>query len=204
MRTRQVLAGLALGLGLAVPAAAQQARDATSAPPAEEMHRAGDDAAHRGHGPRGEFRGRLGHGEHGGAMAGWHRGGFHRDHHRHGRLLFGFVMRHRQELGLTPAQLESFQKLATDYRRDAIKRQADMKLARVDLGAMLRPDQANPGKAVDMTQAEAKVREIERARGDMMLSRLRAMEQGKALLTPEQRAKLVTLRHEGRGRAPRG
>ena len=154
MRTRQVLAGLALGLGLAVPAAAQQA-PATSAPPAEEMSRAGDDAGHRGQGPRGEFRGRFGHGEHGGAMAGWQRGGFHRGHHRHGRPLFGFVMRHRQELGLTPAQLESFQKLSTDYRRDAIKRQADMKLARVDLGAMLRPDQANPGKAVDMTQAEA-------------------------------------------------
>jgi Spy/CpxP family protein refolding chaperone len=203
MRTRQVLAGLALGLGLAVPAAAQQA-PATSAPPAEEMSRAGEEAGRREPGPRGEFQGRFGHGEHGGAMAGWHRGGFHRGHHRHGRPLFGLVMRHQQELGLTPAQIESFQKLATDYRRDAIKRQADMKLARVDLGALLRPDRANPGKAVDMAQAEAKIREIERARGDMMLSRLRAMEQGKALLTPEQRAKLVTLLHEGRGGAHRG
>jgi len=203
MRTRQVLAGLALGLGLAVPAAAQQA-PATSAPPAEEMSRAGGEASRREHGPRGEFQGRFGHGEHRGAMAGWHRGGFHRGHHRHGRPLFGLVMRHQQELGLTPAQIESFQKLATDYRRDAIKRQADMKLARVDLGALLRPDRANPGKAVDMAQAEAKIREIERARGDMMLSRLRAMEQGKALLTPEQRAKLVTLLNEGRGGAHRG
>ena len=114
-------------------------------------------------------------------MAGWHRGGFHRGHHRHGRPLFGFVMRHRQELALTPQQVESFQKLATDYRRDAIKREADMKLARVDLGALLRPDPASPGKAVDIAQAEAKIREIERTRGDMMVSRLRAVEQGRYL-----------------------
>ena len=201
MKTRQVLAGLALGLGLAVPAAAQQAPP-TSTPAAEETSRAGDDTPQRGHGPRGEFRGRFGPGDHGPAMASWHRGGFHRGHH--GRPLFGFVMRHRQELALTPQQLESFQKLATDYRRDSIKRRADVQLARVDLGTMLRPDPANPGKAVDMTQAEAKIREIERARGDMMLSRLRAMEQGKALLTPEQRAKLVTLMQEGRGRTHRG
>src|SRR5262249_45363659 len=140
----------------------------------------------------------------GAAMAGWQHGGFHRGHGYHRRPLFGVVMRHQQELNLTPAQVASFQKLATDYRRDAIKREADMKLARVDLGTMLRPDPTNPGKAVDMGQAETKIREIERARGDMMLGRLRAMEQGKALLTPEQRAKLVTLMHEGRGRQPRG
>ena len=199
MRTRQVLAGLALGLGLAVPAAAQQA---PPAPAAEEMNRAGEDQGYRAPGPRGEMRGRFGQdGGHGQAMAGWHRGGFHRGH---GRPLFGLVMRHRQELGLTPAQVESFQKLATDVRRDAIKREADMKLARVDLGTLLRPDPANPGKTVDLALAEAKVREIERARGDMMMSRLRAMEQGRALLTPEQRAKLVTLIQEGRGRQHRG
>jgi len=54
MRTRQVLAGLALGLGLAVPAAAQQAPPA-GAPTTEEMGRAGDEQqGYRGGGPRGE------------------------------------------------------------------------------------------------------------------------------------------------------
>jgi len=204
MKTRQVLAGLALGLGLAVPAAAQQTSP-TTPPASEETSRAAEDQGYRAHGPRGDWRARAGH-DGGPAMAGWNRGGFH--HRGHGRMLFGFVMRHQQELALTPDQVQGFQRLATDYRRDAIKRDADMKLARVDLGTLLRPDPANPGKPVDMAQAEAKIREIEKARGDMMLNRLRAMEQGKALLTPEQRAKLVTLLHDGwgdgRGRAPRG
>src|SRR4029453_1983075 len=138
--------------------------------------------------------------------AGWG-GGFHHRRGHHGRAMFGFVMRHRQELNLTPAQIQSFQKLATDYRRDAIKREADLKLARVDLGTLLRPDPANPGQPVNLTAAEAKIREIEKARGDMMLGRLRTMEQGKALLTPEQRTKLVSLMHENRreggGQTPR-
>lgn len=202
MKTRQVLAGLALGLGLAVPAAAQQAPP-TAPSAGEETSRAGDEQSYRAHGPRGDWRPQAGReGGSGPAMAGWQRGGFH--HRGHGRMMFGFVMRHRQELGLTPDQMQGFQRLATDFRRDAIKREADMKLARVDLGTLLRPDPANPGKPVDMAQAEAKIREIEKARGDMMLNRLRAMEQGKALLTPEQRAKLVTLLHDGRGRGPRG
>lgn len=205
MKTRQVLAGLALGLGLAVPAAAQQAPPTTPSA-GEEMSRAGEDQGHRAPGPRGEWRGRSGR-EGGPAMAAGY-GGYHHRRGQHGRMMFGFVMRHRQELNLTPAQLQSFQKLATDYRRDAIKRSADMQLARVDLGTLLRPDPANPGQPVNMSAAEAKIREIEKARGDMMLGRLRAMEQGKALLTPEQRTKLVSLMHEGRGesrgRAPRG
>ena len=211
MRARQVLAGLALGLGLAVPAAAQQAPPTTPSA-GEETSRAADDQeqGYRAGGPRGDWRARAGR-DGGPAMAGWQRGGF--QHRGHGRMLFGFVMRHRQELALTPDQVQGFQRLATDYRRDAIKREADMKLARVDLGTLLRPDPANPGKAVDMAQAEAKIREIQKVRGDMMVNRLRAMEQGNALLTADQRAKLVTLLHDGwrdggrgdgRGRAPRG
>jgi hypothetical protein len=169
MKTRQVLAGLALGLGLAVPAAAQQAPPA-GAPAAEEMGRAGDEQqGYRGSGPRGEQR-RFGReGGPGAATAGWQGGGWQRGH-GHRRPLFSFVMRHRQELALTPAQMESFQKLATDYRRDAIKREAEVKLARVDLGTLLRPDPANPGKQVDMGWPRQDPRDPA-VRGDMMVNR---------------------------------
>jgi Spy/CpxP family protein refolding chaperone len=46
---------------------------------------------------------------------------------------------------------------------------------------------------VDMTKAEAKVREIERIRGDLRLARIRSIEKGKAQLTAEQRRKLQEL-----------
>lgn len=100
--------------------------------------------------------------------------------------------------------MQSFQQLRADFQRDMIKSQADQRLARVDLGTLLRPNPADPGKAVDMVQVEAKVREMERARADHQLSRIRTMEQGKSLLTPEQRAKLMALLTQPRPHGARG
>lgn len=200
MTTKSTLAALAMTLGLALPAGAQQPPQMTAPP---EMGRATEDPAQRAPGPRGEWRGGPGgEGREGGPH--WGRGASYAHGHRHHRPLFGMVMRHRQELALTPSQIEGFQRLGTDYRREAIKRRAERELARVDLMTLMRPDPANPGKAVDMTQVESKVREIEKSRADLQISRLRAMEQGKALLTPEQRTKLMTLMSQPPQRQPRG
>jgi hypothetical protein len=46
---------------------------------------------------------------------------------------------------------------------------------------------------VDMAKVEAKVREIERLRGDIRLARIRSIEKGKAQLSAEQRRKLQEL-----------
>ena len=54
----------------------------------------------------------------------------------------------------------------------------------MELAALLR---------ADLAQVEAKLREIERLRLDLRLARIRTIEQGKAQLTPEQRAKLRSL-----------
>ena len=46
---------------------------------------------------------------------------------------------------------------------------------------------------VDMAKVEAKIRDMEKMRADGKIARLRADEQGKAQLTPDQRAKLKSL-----------
>jgi Spy/CpxP family protein refolding chaperone len=202
MTTKSTLAALAMTLGLALPAGAQQPPQMTTP---TEMGRATEDPAQRAPGPRGEFRGRPGgEGREQGGSHWGRRAGYAQGHRHHRRPLFGMVMRHRQELALTPSQIEGFYRLSTDYRREAIKRRADRQLVRVDLMTLMRPDPANPGKAVDMAQVEAKVREMEKSRADLQISRFRAIEQGKALLTPEQRTKLVTLMSQPRERQPRG
>lgn len=197
MRATQMLGGLGLALLMAAPAAAQQ--PAQPAPTAqEEMGRADGKGAYGPQGARGEWRERVaGHGGPRGAH-------FGRLHGRHHPPMFSLVLRHRQELALTPAQVDGFQQLRTDFQRDMIKRQADQRLARLDLATLLRPNPADPGKAVDMAQVEAKVREMERARADHQLSRIRTMEQGKSLLTPEQRTKLMALLTQPRPHGPRG
>lgn len=176
MKVRTALGGLALALGTTLPAAAQ-------APDTQVAQ-----APTGGVGARPEW-GRRPEGSKG--MHGRH--GWHRRARAHHFSLAGLALRHRQELALTPAQVDGLRKLGTDARRDAIKRRADRRLAEVDLRTLLTPDAADPNKPVDLAKAEAKVREIERLRGDERIARLRSLEQSRQVLTPEQREKLRTL-----------
>jgi hypothetical protein len=127
------------------------------------------------------------------------------------------ILRQRAQLGLSPGQVESIERLVIDFAREVIRRQADWQIASLDLATMLDPDLADPAKQLDMGRVEAKIREIERIDGDVELARLRAIEAGKAQLSAEQRAKFGALlvgddpadppvvslaaAHSGRGRA---
>ncbi len=107
--------------------------------------------------------------------------------------LSGLALRHQKDLALSPAQVDSLRKLGTDARRDAIKRQADRKLAELDLRTMMAPDSTDPNKPRDLAQIETKVREIEKLRADGRVAQIRNLEQSRQVLTPEQREKLRTL-----------
>lgn len=109
------------------------------------------------------------------------------------RPLITMMLHHQQELGLSPSQTASLEHLRTEFMREAIRRQADQGLARLDLGELLRPDPADPSKPVDMAKVEAKIHEIARSRADLAVSRIRTIVQGKALLSAEQRSKFEAL-----------
>jgi Spy/CpxP family protein refolding chaperone len=173
MRTSVVLAGLALMLGLAAPVAAVAAEPPDMSPAADEGAGAG------GHRP-----GMQGGRHHGG----WQRNMGHsqRGHSqgRHRPSFIGMLLRNQQQLGLTAQQVDSLRKLGMDARRAEIRRSADQKLARVDLMSLRFTD------PVDMGKVEAKVREIEKLKGDGTIARFRTAEAAKAQLTPEQKEKL--------------
>lgn len=103
------------------------------------------------------------------------------------------ILRQRGQLGLSPAQVESIERLAGDFAREVIRRQADLQIASLDLATMLDPDPADPARQLDLSRVEAKIREIERIDGDVELARLRTIEAGKAQLSAEQRAKVGAL-----------
>lgn len=189
MKARTALGGLALVLGAALPAAAE--------PPDLQVAQAQP-------APGPAARPQWGHRQEGAGPRHWHHG-WQRRAQAHRFSLAGLALRHRQELALTPAQVEGLRKLGTDARRDAIKRQAEQRLAELDLRTLLTPDAADPNKPLDLAKAEAKVREIERLRGDERVARLRSLEQSRQVLTPEQREKLRTLlsqRWQHRGPQP--
>ncbi len=102
----------------------------------------------------------------------------------------GAILDYAEALGLSDAQTEALDRLGLDLSREMIRRQADLAIAGLDLDALLDVD---PTKTVDVAAAEAKVREIERTRADLQLAVIRTMERAKALLTPEQRARLAKL-----------
>jgi len=184
MKARSGLAGLAMVLGMTLPAAAQT-------PDNVQLTQAQPDASRPGMGEHrpGPMRG---HG-------GWH-------HHKMHRFsLAGLALRHREELALTPAQVDSLRKLGTDAQRDAIKRQADRRLAELDLRTMMMPDPADANKPRDLSKIETKVREIEKLRADGRVARIRTMEQSRQVLTPEQRDKLrALLAQRWQHRGPQG
>jgi len=173
MKTTQTLAALALGLGLAVPAAASETPAVT--PFADDGVVLAQAAPAPGPQAPGQYRQAQRHG--------WQR---HMGHRRMPTYA-GIALRHQAELGLNPQQVESLRKLQTDTMRAAIQRRADLQIAGLDLMTLRRAD------PVDMAKVEAKIRDMEKMRADGKIARLRADEQGKAQLTADQHAKLKGL-----------
>ena len=94
----------------------------------------------------------------------------------------------REKLGLSTQQVDSLRKLGMDSKRASIRRKADVQIAQLDLMSLRFSD------PVDMGKIEAKVREIEKLKGDGSIARIRTAEAAKAQLTAEQKEKLKSLR----------
>jgi Heavy-metal resistance len=198
MRTTGMLVGLAVMLGLAMPVAAAPL---DMAPSASEVVQAAPEmllADSGGMGPGGHRPGMPGmqgmpgmpgmQGMPGpGSQGGWQRGMGHRMGHRRPSLV-GILLMNRDKIGLTPQQVDSLRNLGMDSRRASIRRRADLQLARLDLMSLRFSD------PVDMGKIEAKVREIEKLKGDGAIARIRTTEAAKAQLTAEQKEKLKSLR----------
>jgi hypothetical protein len=103
------------------------------------------------------------------------------------RPLISIILSHRAELDLSAAQVEALERLRTEYQKEAIRAEADVRIAETDLRALLAAD------PVDVARVEARIREIEKRRADLRIARVRVIEQGRARLTTAQREKLRTL-----------
>ena len=176
MNASRYLATVAAALTFAVPAAAAAAEEPTVIPAAhEELTRAFDDLAGQIHNLGARWREHFTPGDRDGE-----------------RPLITIALSHRAELGLSAPQVEALERLRADFQREAIRRDADLRVAEMDLANLRRTE------PLDLPPVEAKVREIERARAELMIARIRVIEQGKAQLTAEQRENLRALLAEPR------
>jgi Spy/CpxP family protein refolding chaperone len=174
---------LALLMFLAAPAVAAPDRPATRPVFHEETSSVWDELSHRFQDMRDRFR--------------EHFGGF-----RDGageRPLISMMLSRRDELNLSSEQVKNLERLRTDFEREAVKNEGDLRVAELDLSEILKAD------SVDVKRAEAKVREIERLRAELRIARIRAIEQAKTVLSQEQREKLRAMTTGSRySRKPEG
>jgi Spy/CpxP family protein refolding chaperone len=99
--------------------------------------------------------------------------------------LRALALAQRARLGLSPDQVSRLEALRTGFSREAIRREAEIRIVELDLATLLEAD------PLDLPRVEAKVRELGERQADLRIARLRTIEQGRAVLTPEQRAQLA-------------
>ena len=86
-------------------------------------------------------------------------------------------------LGLDEKQREAVREIKGRVMKDTIRKKADLEVARIDLKDLLHKDQ------VDMKAAETTLKKIASLQTDIRLSHIKALEEIKIKLTPEQRIK---------------
>ncbi len=93
----------------------------------------------------------------------------------------------REELRLSAEQIGRLFTLRDGFAKAARTKSEALEKVERDLDQLIGPG------PIDLRAVEAKLKEAEAIRTDLRLSRLKVIEEGKGILTPEQRAKFVEL-----------
>jgi len=98
---------------------------------------------------------------------------------------------HLKSLNLDERQKVFIGEIKSRMKKETIRRTAEMRIAQIELKDLLTQE------PVDMKAVEAKVKQLETMRTEMQLSHIKAMEECKTKLTPEQRKKLREMMEAG-------
>lgn len=94
------------------------------------------------------------------------------------------IMRLMMDLGLDHKQMEAVHDIVDKTAKEMIKKRADLMVAEIDLDDILHRE------PLDMSAVESKLKQIEAMRTDMFMTRLKAYEEMRGVLNPEQNKKL--------------
>ena len=123
-----------------------------------------------------EAQGRMMHDQ----MHGGHDQGEQGEHSAHYLM---HVLKHAKEIGLTSEQIGKLKALQLDFNRIQARMEADIKIARLELHSLLEEEQA------ELSAIQAKVDQLKKAEGALILAAIKGKRDASALLTPEQREK---------------
>ncbi len=101
--------------------------------------------------------------------------------------LITLMLWHARDLSLTPEQVLALEALRSDFQRTADLQTAELQRIELELQGLLSREQ------IDIVSVEARIRRIEALRTELRFGRIKTVEKGKAILTPEQWRKVLPL-----------
>jgi Spy/CpxP family protein refolding chaperone len=104
------------------------------------------------------------------------------------------ALRHQKELSLNPDQVANLEKIRTLYRDQSAPIQEQLRATESEITVVLQETPAN------LIQAKLKIEQAEKLRSQLRYLRAEALENGKSVLTAQQRDQLKSLvssRHPG-------
>lgn len=110
-------------------------------------------------------------------------GGHNEEQNDHSGHYLKHLLKHAKEIGLTPEQINKLKALQLDFKRTEARLEADTKIARLELHALLEDEQA------DLNAIHAKVDQLKKAEGACLFAAIRSQRDATAMLTPDQREK---------------
>jgi Spy/CpxP family protein refolding chaperone len=111
------------------------------------------------------------------------------------------ALRHQSELNLSSDQVGTLEKIRTQHRDQTTPIREQLRAVEGELAAALQNTPAN------LIQAKLAIEKAEKLRAELRYQRVEALENGKSVLTPEQREQLKNLRstrHHGGFRKHQG
>lgn len=115
----------------------------------------------------------------------------------HGGHYLKHLLKHAKEIGLTSEQVGKLKQMQLDCKRRHIKMDADVKIATLELQALLEDEQA------ELSAIQVKVDQLKKAEGELLVEGVKTKREAMALLTPEQkekdRAHHTEMKDEGEG-----
>lgn len=86
----------------------------------------------------------------------------------------------KEHLKLNDDQVAKLRKIRSDYQKEMIKRKANLRVAMLELWELI------DAKNLDLAKAEKKVKEVETLQSDIMMYRIKTLQETRKFLTDEQ------------------
>ena len=93
------------------------------------------------------------------------------------------LLKHAKEIGLTSEQIGKLRAVQLDLGRTQARVEADIKIANLELHALVENDQA------EFAAIQMKVDHLKKAEGELLLAAIKGKRDATAMLTPDQREK---------------